>query len=153
MTRILIAVDANVPVRLVRLLDAAFGDQGFRFLHEPDFESQAADDEVWAATFRRLGGAIAISADRNIAKRPHQMAAFAESELITFFLDARWHQRDMAYKAAHLILWWPRIWRHSAGCTPRDCWWVPATLAERPFKQARIPVPKSLSSPHSSTST
>jgi hypothetical protein len=134
-----VALDANVPERLVRLLNSAFGDQGFEFLHEPSFAAATAEDEVWAAAFRRFGGRIAISADRNIAKRPHQLLAFAENGLISFFLDARWHGHDMSFKAAHLILWWPRIYAHCEGCAPKDCWWVPATLREGKFKKAELP--------------
>jgi hypothetical protein len=137
--RIKVALDANVPQRLVRMLQSAFGDQGYEFLWEPDFAAANAKDEVWVAKFRRFGGQIAITGDRNIARRPHQIIAFMESDLIGFFFDSNWGEKDLTFKAAHLVMWWPRIQVHLANCKPQDCWWVPTILRNGAFKKVELP--------------
>ena len=68
------------------MLQSAFGDQGFEFIWEPQFDVATAKDEHWAVSFSRFGGELVISGDRNIGKRPHQIAAFMDCKLVCFFL-------------------------------------------------------------------
>ena len=72
------------------MLTTGFGDQGFEFIYESDFAPADAPDEHWAVAFKRFGGRIVHSADKNIAKKPHQIMAFKENGLICFFLESRW---------------------------------------------------------------
>lgn len=73
MKRTKVALDANLPPRFVRMLQSGFGDQGYEFLWEPNFAPAEAADESWAASFSRFGGEVVLSADKNIARRPHQI--------------------------------------------------------------------------------
>jgi len=137
--RIKVALDANVPQRLVWMLQSGFGDQGFEFLWEPNFAAANAKDEAWTAAFRRFGGQLVITGDKNLAKRPHQILAFMESGLIGFFFERRWANHDLPFKAAHMMIWWPRIQSKFGECKPRECWWVPGILGGGDFRRAELP--------------
>jgi hypothetical protein len=134
------------------MLRSGFGDHGFEFLWEPDFAAANAPDEAWSAAFRRFGGEIVISGDKNLAKRPHQILAFMETGLVGFFLDRKWSGQDMTFKAAHLIMWWPRIQGHLAACKARDCWWVPMGLRTGDFTRVQLPTRIEASSKNAATS-
>jgi hypothetical protein len=134
-----VALDANIPQRLVRMLESGFGAQGFEFIWEPDFAAGDDDDDVWAAAFRRFGGRLVITGDKNMARRPHQILAFKESGLVGFFFERKWAEFDLTFRAAHMIMWWPRIQVKFADSNPGDCWWVPAMLREHPFTKAELP--------------
>ena len=139
MKRVKIACDVNIPQRLVRVLQTGFGDQGFEFIWEPEFAAATADDEVWADAFKRFGGQVVLSGDKNIAKRPHQMIAFQDNDFICFFCDRLWNNQDLTFKVAHLVYWWPRIQEKLADSVPRDCWWVPMGIRPLPFRKVEIP--------------
>jgi hypothetical protein len=137
--RVRVAIDACIPERLVRMLNSGFGDTGYEFVWEPEFAPANADDEFWAVAFKRFGGAIVIFGDKNIAKRPHQIAAFRDSGLISFFMLHGWSNMDLTFKAAHTISWWPKIQAHLAQCQPGDSFWVPMTIRNVPFKKVMVP--------------
>ena len=139
MKRIKVALDVNIPPRLARLLNTGFGDQGFEFSSVTSFAAGSSADEVWAAAFRRFGGQVVLSGDKHIAKRPHQILAFQENDLICFFCDRRWSSADLSYKVAHIMYWWPAIQAHLDKCKPRDCWWVPMPVSRAEFRKVELP--------------
>lgn len=134
MKRVRVALDANIPQRIVTLMRAGFTDLGYEFMWEPDFAPANAQDEFWLDAFSRFGGEIVLSADKNIARRPHQLLAFREAKLKGFFFTHNWANQDGWYKVAHLMLWFPRIAAVAKGCKPGDCFWVPAPLQAKEFK-------------------
>jgi hypothetical protein len=137
--RVKVALDANIPQRVVRMLNSGFGDQGFEFVWEPDFAPAQSEDEFWATAFRRFGGQITLSADKNIAKRPHQILAFQENKLISFFMLHGWANMDMTFKVGHLVAWWPRIQIHIPQCKAGEAYWVPMSMRTIPFKKVELP--------------
>ena len=128
MKRIKVACDANIPERAVRMLAAGFQEDGFEFIWEPEFAAANAEDEFWASSFQKFGGSVVLTGDKNIAKRPHQIAAFKQCGLICFFLGSRWAQQDLTFKAAHLIKWWPAIQAELVSANPCDCWCLPVSM-------------------------
>lgn len=134
-----VALDANIPQRAVRMLQTGYGDQGFEFLWEPDFAAASAADEFWAVAFKRFGGHLVITGDKNIAKRPHQIVAFMDNDLICYFCNSRWAHGKLIDKVTHVLYWWPRIQAHYAGCRPRDCWWLPMGVRPAEFKKVEVP--------------
>jgi hypothetical protein len=121
------------------MLNSGFGDQGFEFVYEAQFAEPTAEDEFWAVAFRRFGGEVVLSGDKNIAKRPHQIAAFKENGLKCFFMLHGWSSMDIVFKVAHTIAWWPRIQGQIAKCGPGDAYWVPMALRPVPFKKVELP--------------
>lgn len=134
-----VALDACVPERMVSLLKAGFADQGYEFFWEPEFASPKATDEFWADAFRRFGGEIVISADKMIACRPHQIGAFEQNGLKSFFLGSRWQPTTMRYKAAHLMFWWPKIATVARQEPPGRSFWVPIEMVDKSLKRAEVP--------------
>ncbi|MFN4311711.1 MAG: hypothetical protein ACK4FK_14095 [Ferrovibrio sp.] len=127
MRRVKVALDANIPERVVRMLNSGFKDTGYEFHWEPSFAPASAEDEFWAAAFQRFGGSVVITGDKNIAKRPHQIAAFRKCGLVGFFCTHKWSEFDLAYKCGHLIKWWPEM-RTIIERGDKKCWWVPGGL-------------------------
>lgn len=121
------------------MLNTGFGTQGFEFVYETEFASARADDEFWATAFRRFGGEVVLSGDKNIAKKPHQIIAFKDNGLICFFVDRRWGNTDGAFKVAHMIYWWPKIQMRLKSSKPRDCWWVPMGIRPDEFRKVELP--------------
>jgi PIN like domain len=128
-----------MPKRLVRLLNTGFGSQGFEFVYETEFAAARDEDAFWATAFRRFGGEVVLSGDKQIAKKPHQIIAFKENELICFFCDKRWGNQDVIYQVAHMMFWWPRIQTQIEICKPRDCWWVPMAIRHDQFRKVELP--------------
>jgi hypothetical protein len=128
-----------MPRRLVRMLNTGYGSQGFEFVYETEFAAARDEDEFWATAFRRFGGEVILSGDKNIAKKPHQIIAFKENELICFFFDKRWANQDVTFQVAHMMFWWPRIQTQLDTCNPRDCWWVPMAIRDNPFRKIELP--------------
>ncbi|RVU12226.1 hypothetical protein EOS93_06045 [Rhizobium sp. RMa-01] len=137
MSRVKVALDANVPERVVRMLNSGFGGTSYEFHWEPDFAPANSPDEFWAIAFQRFGGSVIITGDKNIAKRPHQINAFRQCGLVGFFCSKTWNEFDLAYKCAHLIRWWPVIQakiEEGYGAS----WWLPGGLSGD-FKEVRVP--------------
>lgn len=109
------------------MLNSGFKSNGFEFHWEPSFAPASATDEFWATAFKRFGGTVIITGDKNIARRPHQIHAFCACDLICFFCDRHWSQQDLAYQCAHLIRWWPTVQALSKLLNRRivgGCQWV-----------------------------
>lgn len=119
------------------MLRGGFGDTGYEFHWEPDFASASAEDEFWASAFQRFGGNVVITADKNIARRPHQMLAFQQCGLQCFFIGSTWSRLDMAFKAAHMMRWWPVIRTHIETEPPTRSWWVPGELRGE-FREVKL---------------
>lgn len=134
-----VAIDASLPRRLVRMLQTGFGDHGYEFLYITEFASANSPDEFWASAFKRFGGSVVVTGDKNIARRPHQIEAFRENDLICFFCDKRWAACDVTFKVAHIVFWWPRIHSQIQLSNPRDCWWVPMAIAPKDFRKVELP--------------
>lgn len=138
MKRVKIALDANIPERIVRMLNGGFQNAGFEFHWEPDFAPADATDEFWAVAFQRFGGSVIISGDKNIAKRPHQIKAFCDCNLICFFCTGTWSQNDLPFQTGHLIRWWPEMQAILQTAKPKDCWWLPVGMRGE-FKKVEVP--------------
>jgi hypothetical protein len=121
------------------MLNSGFGDTGYEFVWEPEFALPNADDEFWAVAFRRFGGEVVISGDKNIAKRPHQISAFQQNGLISFFMLKTWANQDLTFQAAHTIAWWPRIQAQLAKSREGDTYWVPMAIRNVPFVKVVLP--------------
>lgn len=139
MKRVRVALDANMPQRLVTLLRAGFQDQGYEFMWEPEFAPGNAPDEFWLDAFQRFGGEIVLTADKNIARRPHQMLAFQQAQLKGFFFTRNWSQKQMRFQAAHALFWWPRIANKARLCKSGEAFWIPAVLQDKEFKEVKWP--------------
>ena len=139
MSRQKVALDCDVPRRLVEAMNALYGDRGFEFIHVTQMGLATADDDVWAKAFKQFGGKITLSADKAITKKPHKLLAFQESALKSYFMEPPWSLQKLNYKAGHLIYWWAAIERHLPICKEGECWQIPLNIKPAEFKPLKIP--------------
>lgn len=141
-----VALDCDIPAALAPMLNASFGNRGFEFVHVSSIVPANSTDEFWAAAFRRFGGEITLSADKNIMKKPHKAAAFLENGFKAFFMQPPWSNAPGRVKFAHLTYCWQDIALKAADCEGGVCWQVPfnyknevLTLSSAEFKQLKVP--------------
>jgi hypothetical protein len=90
-----VTVAEDISRRVAGTLKVAYEDRGYEFIFIPDVAGYGEQDEFWAVKFRRFGGEIVLTADKNISSRPHQLRAFKDDDLICFFMAKRWTSRPM----------------------------------------------------------
>jgi hypothetical protein len=137
---LLVALDADIPKKAVTALKVIFGGDELDFLWVPDIVPANTEDIFWAPVFRKKGGRVIISGDKEIAKRPHQIIAFQQNELICFFMEPPWSSNyRLNAKAASLIYWWPAIATQIEKSSLGDVWQVPLGWKIGEMKSLRIP--------------
>lgn len=141
-----VALDCDIPEPLAPMLNAAFGSRGFDFIHVSKIVPPGTTDEVWADTFKRFGGEITVSADKNIIKKPHKALAFTENGFKAFFMQPTWSNAPGRVKLAHIIYWWPEMSALADRSVDANSWQVPfeyrnnaLTLQAAEFKVLRVP--------------
>ncbi|MEQ9640031.1 MAG: hypothetical protein RIM84_08400 [Alphaproteobacteria bacterium] len=134
-----VAIDEDVTRRVARTLEAAYGDLGYEFIYIADLAGSGAKDEFWAEKFRRFGGEVVLSADKNITRKPHELLAFQGNELICFFMQSPWSRRTGHFKVCHALYWWHWIHKKLPDCRKSDCWQVPIVQTGKGFKKLEVP--------------
>lgn len=125
MSKIKVALDFCLSMRLVGALDHLYGDSGYEFMHLSKLVPNTSSDQVWADAYRRFGGRIVISGDPRIAYRPHQALAFQANGLVSFFPEGNWGQLRGPEKSAFIIYWWPAIEVKAKSAANGTCWRIP----------------------------
>ena len=146
MRRLKVALDCDISIRMAAVLGPLYGDRGFEFVHVSEFVPSDTRDEHWADAFKRFGGYISVSADRNIATKPHKALAFIDNRFIAFFMASAWSRMHGHLKAAHLAYWWPAMEATIREDKRGVCWQVPCEVKDRDLmlyevklRQLRIP--------------
>jgi hypothetical protein len=134
-----IAIDADIPRKVLNALAALYGGKETEFVWIPDLVPANTPDEFWADKFRQVGGRVTISADKAIANHPHQLLAFKRNELTCFFMQPPWSMQRLHMKAAHLIYWWPAIEKQIEKSKVGDAWQVPYQFSGGEMKELRLP--------------
>lgn len=139
-----VAIDACLSPRLAKALNDMYRHLGYEFIHVNDFGG--GDDLIWSEVFSKFGGKIVLSGDTNIAKRPHQQAAFIECKLTCFFPSHPFQNLTPNLQCAYLIYVWELIHKNINSYPIGTCWKIPTqyrtnslTLSEKPFVQMKIP--------------
>lgn len=102
-----VGLDENIGVSLARALHA-FGPRcDLVFL--PELYGHGASDVALAERFAADGGDCAVSGDRHILARPHELVAYMDSGLVLIALPPAWNEKRAFYKAGFLIRWWQAI--------------------------------------------
>lgn len=125
MRRIKVAIDCDISHRLAAVLDALYGHLGFEFTHVKDFADPASPDDFWADVFGRFGGEVTLSADGQIAYKPHKVLSFIDNGFIAFFAATPWQHMPGHLKAAHLAHAWPAIEAKIREGEKGRCWRIP----------------------------
>ena len=87
MKRVRVALDCDVPaVSSAPALDHLYGYKGFDFFPVTEFAPGTSSDDHWADAFRRFGGHVTLSADTQIAYKPHKVLAFIDNGFYVILL-------------------------------------------------------------------
>lgn len=128
MRRLKVALDCDVPDRIAPVLNSLYGHKGFEFYPVTEFAAGSSSDDHWADAFKRFGGHVTLSADGQIAYKPHKALAFIDNGFMSFFFATPWQQSPGHVKAAHAIYWWPAIEHKIAEGELGKCWRIPCEL-------------------------
>jgi predicted nuclease of predicted toxin-antitoxin system len=103
-------LDANLPAAFARALDALARNDGDTVMHVSDLVDAAADDRVWiAALADQPGSGVAISGDKRMLTRKHELFALRQHRITIFILAPACSAFRFWEKAALLVGHWPRI--------------------------------------------
>lgn len=101
--------DEHVSPKIVRALKEVVLSPGWELTHVRDAHGARTADETWVPRFAIEGGKAIITADANMLKRPHQLLAIQQSNVVGLILP---HARAIAKRhvqASSLIYFWPEI--------------------------------------------
>jgi hypothetical protein len=105
-----VALDHCLSPRLKTVLAAAYGHEGFRFLHLREIGvAGSTPDPDWATAYKRFGGKVVLSGDVRIATTPHLALAFLDNGLLCFFPDGAYAALKVHAQLAFLVHSWPRV--------------------------------------------
>jgi hypothetical protein len=112
-------LDENLPRAFARSLEALGKADGHSVAHVRDFVDPKTDDVEWIPLISSQGDWVAISGDRRMITRRHELRVLQDSKLTTFILAAGWSRLVFWEKAWLLVRWWPMIieiaGKHPAG--------------------------------------
>ena len=144
MSKIKVAIDENLSPKLAKSLQEMYGHLGYDFMHVK--EIGGGKDEIWAETFNRFGGQLIVSGDINIAKRPHQQAAFVGHGFVCFFPQGHFVQLRPEFQVAYLMHAWKCIHNKLSHIVCGSCWQMPVvyrenklSISDREFKEMKVP--------------
>jgi hypothetical protein len=95
-------------------------------------------DETWLPRFASEGGKAIITADANMLKRPHLIAAVQQSGVCGIILPSVWAQARRHVQAASLIRFWPEIEATLTGAQAGEFWRLPTTLYSGSLERLRV---------------
>lgn len=128
MKRLRVALDCDVPERIAPVLNELYGYRGFEFFPVTEFAPGSSSDDHWADAFKRFGGHVTVSADSQIAYKPHKVLAFIDNGFMSFFFSSPWQQSPGEVKAAHAVYWWPIIEAKILLGEIGRCWRIPCEM-------------------------
>lgn len=88
MRKVKVALDCDISHRIVGALESLYADRGFEFVAVDKLVPAASTDDHWAAAFKRFGGEVTLSADTQIAVKPHKVLSFIDNGFQSFFLQS-----------------------------------------------------------------
>lgn len=141
-----VALDCDIPEALAPILNAAFEKHGYQFTPVSQIVPPGTSDETWANVFKRFGGEITLSADKNIIKKPHKALAFLRHGFKAFFMPPHWSNAPGRIKLTHIVYWWSEMAKKAEASPAGSCWQVPLDykdgvlrLAPAGFKELKVP--------------
>jgi len=102
-------LDENLPPAFARSLDALSSREGHAVVHVRDLAGAGASDIDWIAAAAEQANPAAVSGDRRMLTRPHELQALRAKSLTTFILAAGWSDLTFWDKAWLLTRWWPKL--------------------------------------------
>ena len=117
-----VRADEHVSPKIVQVLRVISLSVGWELTGVREFHGARTADETWVPKFAAEGGQAIITADANMLKRPHLIAAIQQSGVLGLVLPTAWAQARRHIQASSLIYFWPEIEKCMAGASPGDTW-------------------------------
>jgi hypothetical protein len=95
-------LDENLPPAFARALDALAARDGHSVGHLLDLVPLGTPDHGWIARLAQ-DGSVAISGDKRMLTRKHELRAFKDSRVTAFILAAGWNSLRFWDKASRLV--------------------------------------------------
>jgi hypothetical protein len=103
-------LDENLPRAFAHALHALAVKDGHVVDHVLDLVESGTADRVWITLLAREGAAgVAISGDRRMLTRKHELHALEDSRITAFILAPGWSRLRFWEKASLLVQRWPAI--------------------------------------------
>ena len=123
-----IRADENVSPKIVQVLRLISLGPGWELTGVREVHPPRTADQTWVPRFAAEGGRGIITADVNMLKRPHLMAAILASGVFGLLLPSAWAQARRHVQAASIIHFWPEIEATFSVAQPGEFWRMPAAL-------------------------
>lgn len=123
-------IDNNLPPALAHALDALSKREGHHVHAKRDKFPPNTPDVEWLGELAREGDWVILSEDRNILRKPHELAARMESGLTAFFLEKGWSSLNFWTTSAKLVQWWPKIMEQAENVASQVAYRVPVKGAK-----------------------
>jgi hypothetical protein len=133
-----VRADEHVSPKIVRAVKEVALSVECELSHVRDVHGARTADETWIPRFAAEGGKAIITADANLLKRPHQIAAIQASGLFGVILPPTWAVAKRHIQASALIYHWPEIELCFAGAQSGEFWRIPAALHKGPLEKLNI---------------
>ncbi|NKE47028.1 hypothetical protein HB662_19770 [Roseomonas frigidaquae] len=104
-----IVIDACLPPWLVECLTPIAEPCGCRVEHVTRLYGQGCKDPDWIGRLTSEGGALFITHDRQMRRRPLEIQALLASSCVGIVLAPGWQDDDDHVLVARLLLHWPLI--------------------------------------------
>lgn len=104
-----LVIDACLPHWLVECLAPIAGPQGWRVDHITRLYGEGCKDPDWIAQLTAEGGAVFLTRDRQMKKRPAEVQALIASSCVGIVLAPGWQNDDDHELAGRLLFHWPLI--------------------------------------------
>jgi hypothetical protein len=118
-------LDENLPPAFARALDALSSKDGHSVHHVRDVVPPRTSDVRWISTIGAEGGWSALSGDRRILTRRHELRALKEAKVTIFILAPGWAGPRFWEKAWMLVRWWPSLVEAACGSAPGTIFVIP----------------------------
>lgn len=133
-----IRADEHVAPKIIRALKDLTLSTGWELSHVREVHGARTADETWVPRFASEGGKAIITADANMLKRPHQILAIRQSNVVGLILPHTWASSRRHVQASSLIYFWPEIEACFSAAQPGDFWRIPAALHRGPLEKLDI---------------
>jgi hypothetical protein len=118
-------LDENLPPAFARALDALSSRDGHSVQHVRDLVPSRTSDVEWISTLAPQGGWSALSGDRRMLTRRHELQALRDAKVTTFILAPGWAGLRFWEKAWMLVRWWPSVVEDARGSAAGTIFVIP----------------------------
>lgn len=123
-----VRANEHVSPKIIQVLRIASLNSDWELTGVREFHGARTADQTWVPRFAAEGGQAIITADANMLKRPHLIAAIQQAGVRGLILPSVRAQARRHVQASSLIYFWPQIEAAFGDALPGEFWRLPTTL-------------------------